>query len=109
MEYFVYILINTHSNRTYIGLTNNLAKRIRQHNGIIKGGAKYTKINKMGGIWKYYFTINNLNKQLAKKIEYEFKNIKIYGYLKINEKINKFKYNNYNKNNDYNYKYYTNI
>ncbi len=27
----------------YIGQTNNLEKRLRAHNGTLKGGAKYTK------------------------------------------------------------------
>lgn len=28
--------------RTYVGCTNNLSRRLRQHNGFIKGGAKHT-------------------------------------------------------------------
>ncbi|MDR0816743.1 MAG: GIY-YIG nuclease family protein [Desulfovibrio sp.] len=27
----------------YCGVTNNLAKRVQQHNGVIPGGARYTK------------------------------------------------------------------
>lgn len=48
-----YILKNDiHVNRTYNGYTNNLKKRIRQHNQEIKGGAKYTK--RYGDkTWKY--------------------------------------------------------
>jgi predicted GIY-YIG superfamily endonuclease len=41
-----YLLESTISNRTYIGATNNFKKRIRQHNGEIKGGAKYTSSNR---------------------------------------------------------------
>lgn len=29
-------------NTLYTGITNNLARRLRQHNGEIQGGAKYT-------------------------------------------------------------------
>jgi len=40
--HFVYLLASTTSRRTYVGYTVNLARRLRQHNGEIKGGAKYT-------------------------------------------------------------------
>ena len=51
MNYYVYLLKNTHNNRTYLGITNNLERRLRQHNDEIKGGAKYT-ISKGPG-WKH--------------------------------------------------------
>ena len=37
-----YILRSTVANRIYIGFTVNFAKRLRQHNGEIADGAKYT-------------------------------------------------------------------
>jgi predicted GIY-YIG superfamily endonuclease len=46
MLWYCYILQSLdkfHSNRTYVGKTNNPQRRLRQHNGEIKGGAKYTK------------------------------------------------------------------
>lgn len=42
-KYIVYLLYSPSSNRTYTGCTNNLQRRIRQHNGEISGGAKYTQ------------------------------------------------------------------
>jgi structure-specific endonuclease subunit SLX1 len=36
----------THPNRTYIGATKNLARRLRQHNGEVKGGARYTGVGR---------------------------------------------------------------
>jgi len=39
--YLVYIL-QSH-NCSYIGMTNNFEKRWKQHNGLLAGGAKYTK------------------------------------------------------------------
>ena len=39
-----------HKNLTYNGSTNNMKKRLRQHNGIIKGGAKATH----GKQWEIY-------------------------------------------------------
>lgn len=43
LEYYVYMLGDRGSNRRYIGCTNNLKRRIRQHRGDIVGGAKYTR------------------------------------------------------------------
>ena len=40
--YLVYILKSKSCERTYVGMTNDFFKRWRQHNGEIKGGAKYT-------------------------------------------------------------------
>lgn len=43
--WLVYIIQSTTSARTYVGCTNNFARRIRQHNGDLVGGAKYTRGN----------------------------------------------------------------
>jgi predicted GIY-YIG superfamily endonuclease len=53
-NYLVYLLTNTINNCTYIGCTNNPTRRLRQHNGDLVGGAKYTKIKKEEGEWKMY-------------------------------------------------------
>lgn len=42
IKYFVYIL-ECNNNTFYTGITNNLKKRLRQHNGEIVGGAFYTR------------------------------------------------------------------
>lgn len=68
-SYHVYVLINSAHNLTYVGSTNNLARRIRQHNGDIKGGAKYTLMKKGEGRWAYHGLISNLNKTTALSIE----------------------------------------
>jgi predicted GIY-YIG superfamily endonuclease len=39
--YLVYIIVC--DNLSYVGMTNNFLNRWLQHNGIISGGAKYTK------------------------------------------------------------------
>lgn len=47
--HLIYILKSTNPkfpNRTYVGYTVNLRRRLRQHNGIIKGGAKYTRVGR---------------------------------------------------------------
>ena len=42
-QHYVYVLQSmVNPKRTYVGYTVNPARRLRQHNGEIKGGAKYT-------------------------------------------------------------------
>jgi predicted GIY-YIG superfamily endonuclease len=41
--WYVYFLCSTTSNKTYIGVSNDIYRRLRQHNGEITGGAKYTR------------------------------------------------------------------
>jgi len=72
-DYIVYVLINDKNNCTYVGITNNSERRIRQHNNIIKGGAKYTTSKKC--TWSYHSFILNCNKREALSIE---KKIHIY-------------------------------
>lgn len=44
MPDFVYLLRSTaNPARTYIGVTNDIARRLRQHNGEIAGGARSTR------------------------------------------------------------------
>jgi len=53
VEWYCYLLksaTNKH-NRTYNGSTNDLTRRLRQHNGEIAGGAKATSRNRP---WHYY-------------------------------------------------------
>jgi predicted GIY-YIG superfamily endonuclease len=69
MNYTIYLLINTLSNHTYIGSTNNLNRRIRQHNKELVGGAKYTTNYKGNGEWMYYGYIKNLEKCQSLSIE----------------------------------------
>jgi predicted GIY-YIG superfamily endonuclease len=73
-QYIVYLLTNSVSNRTYLGITNNPKRRIRQHNGELKGGAKYTHSFKGDGYWDYKLHITNLSKSQALSIERTIKN-----------------------------------
>lgn len=48
-EWVCYILRSTNlnnTNKTYVGCTINVNRRLRQHNGIIKGGARSTCIGR---------------------------------------------------------------
>lgn len=73
-KFYCYILASSnikHLNKTYNGMTNNLHKRIRQHNGEIKGGAKYTCGK---GPWKYIAIIEGyVDKKDAMCCEWKIK------------------------------------
>jgi predicted GIY-YIG superfamily endonuclease len=90
VNYIVYLIINTSNNYTYIGITNNPERRIRQHNCEIKGGAKYTTIKKMDGMWEYYGFILGLDKSSALSIEKKIHiySKKTYGKTSLEKRIN---------------------
>jgi len=71
---FCYILMNT-NDYTYNGYTCNLTRRIRQHNSLIKGGAKCTSGR---GPWEYVAIITSsdesaFTKQRALSLEWHVK------------------------------------
>ena len=66
-NYIIYLLYNTCSNCTYVGITNNPVRRLRQHNGELVGGAKYTKFKKGDGCWKYYGWIQAKDDNILEK------------------------------------------
>jgi predicted GIY-YIG superfamily endonuclease len=76
-NYIIYMLTNTSHNKTYIGITNNMRRRIRQHNREITGGAKYTTANIGFGEWIYHGWIASkesiLEKNRALSIEKKIK------------------------------------
>jgi predicted GIY-YIG superfamily endonuclease len=45
-SWFVYVLLSADKGRTYVGITTDVARRLRQHNGEIVGGAKYTRAHR---------------------------------------------------------------
>jgi putative endonuclease len=77
-NYIIYLLYNTSNNNTYIGITNNQIRRLRQHNGELVGGAKYTKMKKGTGSWEFYGWVCSLGdipleKIRSLKLEYRVK------------------------------------
>jgi predicted GIY-YIG superfamily endonuclease len=59
-NYVCYIIYK--NNYSYVGITNNINKRIRQHNNIIKGGAKYT--TSKGSGWNYLCYIKGFKNKI---------------------------------------------
>jgi len=56
-EFYCYIISNE-NDRTYNGYTVDLVKRLKQHNNIIKGGARVTSNR---GPWNYFFIMTSKN------------------------------------------------
>ena len=79
-DYLIYLLVHSSLTKTYIGITNNPKRRIRQHNCELVGGAKYTTFNKGTGSWNYYGFVKNLEKcqsmSLEKKIQRKSRKLK---------------------------------
>ena len=67
--YFCY-LIRSKNNATYIGITNNLKRRLRQHNGIISGGARSTASRRP---WSYMMHIGPFTHRHALQFEWAWK------------------------------------
>ena len=73
IKHYNYILYNTNNNTTYNGYTTNIERRLRQHNGELKGGARSTKKN--SGVWKYLAIITSpqFTKQSAMSFEWHLR------------------------------------
>jgi len=67
--WFVYLL-KCANDSLYCGITNNLEKRLRQHNGELKGGAKYTRAN---APCELVYQEEFIDRSSASKREYEIK------------------------------------
>ena len=85
MRYFVYLIISKNSDNpvSYVGYTNNLKKRITEHNS--SKGAKFTR----GRKWKLAYSKRYISKSIAMREEYKLKkNIKLRNKIKFKFKKN---------------------
>tara|TARA_B100001063_G_C16234810_1_gene297994 strand:- start:23 stop:430 length:408 start_codon:yes stop_codon:yes gene_type:complete len=73
MDWSCYIIEN--KGYTYVGVSNNVKKRLRAHNGEIKGGAKYTTSKGPG--WKHICIIHGFPTKIeSMQFEWALKHIK---------------------------------
>lgn len=79
---YVYI-IHSDFERTYCGVTDDLERRLKQHNGIIKGGAKATR----GRSWEFFFVIEGF-KDRIEALQFEWKMHHPDGKKRKNKKYN---------------------
>ena len=71
MEWYMYVVL-CFDNTLYCGITTSLEKRLKQHNGTLKGGAKYTRGRRP---CKYIHKEKALSRSDALKKEYKFKKL----------------------------------
>tara|TARA_Y100000996_G_C22181359_1_gene502957 strand:+ start:41 stop:298 length:258 start_codon:yes stop_codon:yes gene_type:complete len=69
MRYYVYLLVSKNINKiiSYVGYTNNLRKRLNEHNS--SKGAKFTR----GRIWRLAYSKMYFSRSKAMKEEYKLK------------------------------------
>lgn len=68
--HFCYIIVND-QNYTYNGYTNNPIRRLKQHCGLLKGGAKYT--TRRGQHWNYIALIECINTSYTESLSCEYR------------------------------------
>ncbi|UCC22420.1 MAG: GIY-YIG nuclease family protein [Planctomycetota bacterium] len=71
MVFFVYILESQSTGRHYIGQTDNIARRLEEHNDPEHKLSKYT--SKQGGPWKLIYTEEHPSRPAAVKREHWLK------------------------------------
>lgn len=70
-SWFVYLL-RCADHSLYCGITTNLTKRLRQHNGELVGGAKYTQVRRP---CQLVYSEQTSSRSEASKREYEIKQL----------------------------------
>tara|TARA_B100000212_G_C27068828_1_gene403009 strand:+ start:202 stop:462 length:261 start_codon:yes stop_codon:yes gene_type:complete len=70
-KWYIYVVV-CFDNSFYCGITTNLERRLKQHNGEVKGGAKYTRGRRP---CRYVYTKKAANRSAASKEEYSFKKL----------------------------------
>lgn len=68
---YIYIL-RCSDNSLYTGIASDLNRRLRQHLGIIKGGAKYTKSHRVISVEAVWYSDSRTP---ARKLEYAVKSL----------------------------------
>ena len=77
MNWFCYLLEHSSSKKTYIGVTNNLERRLKMHNCQLVGGAKYTTtcVKCTGNYWNRVCYLSGFDKISSLQFEWRWKQI----------------------------------
>ncbi len=69
--WYMYVVLCC-DNSFYCGITTDLKRRLKQHNGVISGGAKYTRSRRP---CHFVYTKKATDRSVASKLEYKFKKL----------------------------------
>ncbi|MEX1369213.1 MAG: GIY-YIG nuclease family protein [Nannocystaceae bacterium] len=70
-EWVVYVLVSANGRRTYVGITNDLPRRLEQHNGERPGGAKATRAGRPWAVGRTHGPYPS--RGFAQQVEYRLK------------------------------------
>lgn len=65
MQYYVYIMANTHRSVVYIGVTNNLVRRVYEHKNHLDKGSFTSRYNVENLV--YYETTSNIESAIERE------------------------------------------
>ena len=83
MNYSVYAIYNFSAEKLYVGETDNLPKRLKEHNGELPNPSQYTK--KFKGKWRMIHSEDFASRSEARKREKQLKSYR--GRLFLKSKI----------------------
>lgn len=71
---YLYVLLSVHHpGKTYVGVTNDPGRRLRQHNGQLQGGARYTSRFKP---WRFRTIFQFATRRDALSVEWRVKHMR---------------------------------
>jgi len=74
VTWWVYVLTSETRGTTYVGCTNDLVRRLKQHNGELSGGGKYTRIGRPWVLAKTYGPVAGRSE--AQVLEHKIKKLR---------------------------------
>ena len=72
MEWTLYLLVS--ATRTYVGITTDLARRLEQHNGRLRGGASSTRVGRPWTVARKWGPFRSRGKAL--RLEHALKRVR---------------------------------
>jgi predicted GIY-YIG superfamily endonuclease len=70
--WFVYVLVSP-AGRTYVGVTTDVDRRLRQHNGEVRGGARSTRAGRPWQVGRVLGPVRTRGRALS--VEYQVKQL----------------------------------